>query len=63
MELNEVESKVKTALETAYCYYNLHHECDKGLAMPNHSECKSCMIEAFQNIVRSNGTSNGTGTR
>ncbi|MGZ4904644.1 MAG: hypothetical protein ACXVIG_06305 [Halobacteriota archaeon] len=56
MDLNDVEFKVKTALETAYCYYNLHHECDKGLSMPSRTDCKSCMVEAFENIVRSNGT-------
>lgn len=53
----KVELKMKTALDTAYCYYNLHHECDKGLHMPSHAECKACMMEAFENIVRSNGVS------
>ncbi len=54
MDLNKVKLNVTTALETTYCYYNLHHECDKGLVMPSHAECKSCMIEAFEHIVRSN---------
>ncbi len=52
MELDKEELNVKTALETAYCYYNLHRDCDKGLTMPSHAECKSCMVEAFENIVR-----------
>ncbi len=56
MDLNKVKLNVTTALETTYCYYNLHHECDKGLVMPSHAECKSCMIEAFEGIVRSNST-------
>ncbi len=56
MDLNQVELKTKAALETAYCYYNLQHDCDKGLTMPSHAECKACMIEAFENIVRSNST-------
>ncbi len=56
MDLNKVELNVKTALDTAYCYYNLHHECDKDLQMPSRAECKACMIEAFESIVRSNST-------
>jgi hypothetical protein len=44
---------MEVELKTAYCYYNLEHDCDKGLTMPSHAECKSCMLEAFENIVRS----------
>ncbi len=56
MDLDKVKLNVTTALETAYCYYNLHHECDKGLTMPSRTDCKACMIEAFDNIVRSDST-------
>ncbi|MGZ4904645.1 MAG: hypothetical protein ACXVIF_01945 [Halobacteriota archaeon] len=53
MELDKVKLNVKTALETAYCYYNLHDDCGKGLSMPSHTECKSCVLKEFENIVRS----------
>ncbi len=47
---------MEVELKNAYCYYNLEHDCDKGLSMPNNNECKACMVEAFERIVRSNGT-------
>ncbi len=48
-EVSEMESELKAD----YCYYNIEHDCDKGLVMPNTAECRSCMVEAFNNIVRS----------
>ncbi len=51
MEVGKVEFGVKTALETA-CYYNLHHKCGKGLHAPIYAECKSCMMEEFENIIK-----------
>ncbi len=54
MDLTKAERNVKTALEKAYCYYSLHHECDTGIHTPSHAECKACMVEPFERIVRSN---------
>ncbi len=39
-----------------YCYYDLHSGCVKGLEMPHAETCKKCMIEAFEDIVRSHST-------
>ncbi|MGZ4901760.1 MAG: hypothetical protein ACXV5T_03115 [Halobacteriota archaeon] len=47
-----MELKVKTALETACYYNNQHRDCGKGLDMPSNGECKSCMAEALENIIR-----------
>ncbi len=46
---NEMEGESKKS----YCYVNVHHGCEKGVYMPSHAECKSCMVEAFEKIVRS----------
>ncbi len=51
-EVSEVELNAQTAREKADCYYNLHRNCDKDLTMLSHSLCKSCMVEAYSNIVR-----------
>ncbi|MDD1721827.1 MAG: hypothetical protein LUP95_07570 [Euryarchaeota archaeon] len=44
---------MEVELKTAYCYYNLYDDCGKGLSMPSHTECKSCLLKAFEDIVRS----------
>ncbi len=51
MEVGEVEFNVKTAFETA-CYYKVHHKCNLGLHAPSYAECKSCMMEEFESIIR-----------
>ncbi len=52
MECNNGELNVQTVREKVACYYNLYRDCDKDLIVPSHAQCKSCMVEAFENITR-----------
>ncbi len=52
MERNNGGLNGQTAREKVDCYYNLYRDCDKDLTVPSHTQCKLCMVEAFENITK-----------
>ncbi len=54
--VNKMNVILSDIVKTTYCYHELYSGCVKGLEMPHTETCKKCMIDAFEDIVRSNST-------
>ncbi len=63
-----MDVKLSEIVKSNYCYYELHSGCVKGLELPDDEVCHKCVAEAhadivkssladaFENVVKSNGT-------